>query len=65
MYNQVKPGGRILVQDYYVPVIDSYPSPETDAEIKKVFFGVYEKAGKERAWGQTAWIFHGGGNGCS
>jgi SAM-dependent methyltransferase len=35
MYNQVKPGGRILVQDYYFPVIDSYPTPETDAEFKK------------------------------
>jgi ubiquinone/menaquinone biosynthesis C-methylase UbiE len=51
MYNQVKPGGRILVQDYYFPVIDSYPTPETDAEFKKVFFGVYDKAGKETRMG--------------
>ena len=51
MYYQVRPGGRIVVQDYYFPTIDSYPTVETVAELKKVFFGVYDKEGRETRMG--------------
>jgi ubiquinone/menaquinone biosynthesis C-methylase UbiE len=51
MYCRVKPGGRIVVQDYYFPVIDSYPAIEPLAEFKKVFFGVYDKADRETRMG--------------
>src|ERR1700746_2772635 len=51
MYCRVKPGGRIVVQDYYFPGIDSYPAIEPLAEFKKVFFGVYDKAGRETRMG--------------
>jgi hypothetical protein len=51
MYDQVRPEGRIVVQDYYFPVIDSHPNVETLAEFKKVFFGVYDKAGRETRMG--------------
>ena len=51
MYRQVRPGGRIVVQDYYFPTIDSYPTVEAVAELRKVFFGVYDKAGRETRMG--------------
>jgi ubiquinone/menaquinone biosynthesis C-methylase UbiE len=51
MYCQVKPGGRIVVQDYYFPTIDSYPAIEPLAEFNKVFFGAYEKTGTETRMG--------------
>jgi ubiquinone/menaquinone biosynthesis C-methylase UbiE len=54
MYCQVRHGGRIVVQDYYFPTIDSYPTVETVAEFKKLFFGVYEKAGRETRMGNQA-----------
>jgi ubiquinone/menaquinone biosynthesis C-methylase UbiE len=51
MYRQVKPGGRIVVQDYYFPTIDSHPAVEPLNEFKKVFFGVYDKVGRETRMG--------------
>jgi ubiquinone/menaquinone biosynthesis C-methylase UbiE len=51
MYGQVRPGGRIVVQDYYFPTIDSYPTVEPLAEFNKVFFGVYDEAGRETRMG--------------
>jgi ubiquinone/menaquinone biosynthesis C-methylase UbiE len=51
MYYQVRHGGRIVVQDYYFPTIDSYPAAEFLDEFKKVFFGVYDKAGRETRMG--------------
>jgi tRNA A58 N-methylase Trm61 len=48
MYGRVRPGGRIVVQDYYFPTMDSYPvASEVLDEFKKVFFGVYDKEGRE------------------
>jgi ubiquinone/menaquinone biosynthesis C-methylase UbiE len=46
MYSQVKPGGRIVVQEYYF-LRDSDPAIEALAEFNKVFFGVYDKEGRE------------------
>ena len=51
MYGQVRPGGRIVVQDYYFPAVDSYPPVEAFAEFKKVFFGVYNEAGRDTRTG--------------
>jgi ubiquinone/menaquinone biosynthesis C-methylase UbiE len=51
MYSWVKPGGRIIVQDYYFPSIDSYPSVEALDEFKKVFFGVYNHTRREPRMG--------------
>jgi len=51
MYSQVKPGGRIVVQEYYFPTVDSYPTVEALAEFKKVFFGVYDREGRETRMG--------------
>jgi ubiquinone/menaquinone biosynthesis C-methylase UbiE len=51
MYSRVKPGGRILVQDYYFPTMDAYPSVEALSEFSQVFFGVYEKQGRETRMG--------------
>jgi hypothetical protein len=51
MYGQVRPGGRIVVQDYYFPAMDSHPALEPLAEFKKVFFGVYVKEGRETRMG--------------
>jgi hypothetical protein len=44
-------GGRIVVQDYYFPSIDSYPSVEPLDEFKKVFFGVYTHTRRETRMG--------------
>jgi hypothetical protein len=35
------------VQDYYFPTMDSYPAVEPLDEFKKVFFGVFDKEGRE------------------
>jgi ubiquinone/menaquinone biosynthesis C-methylase UbiE len=51
MYRQVRPGGQIVVQDYYFPTMDTYPAVEPLDEFKKVFFGVYNKAGRELRMG--------------
>jgi ubiquinone/menaquinone biosynthesis C-methylase UbiE len=51
MYSRVRPGGRIVVQDYYFPTMDAYPRVEALAEFSQVFFGVYEKEGKETRMG--------------
>lgn len=51
MYSQLKPGGRIVVQDYYFLTIDSYPALKPLDEFKKVFFGVYNKACRETRMG--------------
>jgi ubiquinone/menaquinone biosynthesis C-methylase UbiE len=51
MYCQVRPGGRIVVQDYYFPTIDSYPTVEPLDEFKKVFLGVCRYAGRETRMG--------------
>jgi len=51
MYELVRPGGRIVLQDYYFPTVDSYPVLEALLEFKTVFFGVYEKEGRETRMG--------------
>lgn len=51
MYRWVKPGGRIVVQDFYFPSMDSYPSVELLDEFKEVFFGVYNHARRETRMG--------------
>ena len=51
MYYQVRSGGRIVLQDYYFPAMDSHPAIEPLVEFKKVFFGVYNKAGRETRMG--------------
>ena len=51
MYSRVKPGGRIVVQEYYFPTMDSYPAAEALLEFKTVFFGVYDKEGRETRMG--------------
>jgi ubiquinone/menaquinone biosynthesis C-methylase UbiE len=51
MYSRVRPGGRIVVQEYYFPTMDSYPTVEALLEFKTVFFGVYEKEGRETRMG--------------
>jgi len=52
MYGQVRPGGRIVVQDYHFPTMDSYPAAlEPLDEFRKVFFGVYDKEGRETRMG--------------
>ena len=51
MYSRVKPGGRIVVQDFYFPTMDSYPTIEALVEFGTVFFGVYDKEGRETRMG--------------
>jgi ubiquinone/menaquinone biosynthesis C-methylase UbiE len=51
MYSRVRPGGWIVVQEYYFPTVDSYPTVEALLEFKTVFFGVYEKEGRETRMG--------------
>jgi trans-aconitate methyltransferase len=51
MYSRVKPGGKIVVQDFYFPTMDSYPKAEALAEFGTVFFGVYDKEGRETRMG--------------
>jgi ubiquinone/menaquinone biosynthesis C-methylase UbiE len=51
MFHQVRPGGRIVVQDYYFAAVDSHPAIEPLDEFKKVFFGVYQKTGRETRMG--------------
>ena len=51
MYSRVKPGGRIAVQDFYFPTMDSYPTVEALVEFGTVFFGVYDKEGRETRMG--------------
>jgi len=51
MYSLVTSGGRIVVQEYYFPTMDSNPAVEAVAEVKKVFLGVYAKEGRETRMG--------------
>jgi ubiquinone/menaquinone biosynthesis C-methylase UbiE len=47
MYDVTKPGGSVVIQDYDFRTWDEYPPSEVDKEIKRVFFALYEKAGKD------------------
>lgn len=51
MYGRMRPGGRIVVQDYYFSAMDSYPIVEPLDEFKKAFLGVYDKTGRETRMG--------------
>jgi SAM-dependent methyltransferase len=51
MYRRVKPGGRIVVQDYSFRSIDHHPSFAPSDEFLRVFFAVYEKVGRETRMG--------------
>jgi ubiquinone/menaquinone biosynthesis C-methylase UbiE len=51
MYSRVRPGGQIVVQEYYFLTMDSYPTVEALLEFKTVFFGVYDKEGRETRMG--------------
>ena len=51
MYSRVKPGGTIVIQDYYFLTMDSHPTVEPLAEFKKVFLAVFDKMGRETRMG--------------
>jgi ubiquinone/menaquinone biosynthesis C-methylase UbiE len=45
LYGWLKPGGRIVIQDYDTTAMDAEPSHEVLSEFKTVWSGVCEKAG--------------------
>ncbi|MBV9679449.1 MAG: class I SAM-dependent methyltransferase [Acidobacteriaceae bacterium] len=47
MYQWLKPGGTLTVQEYYFDSLNSYPPFEPVSEFKNVFFGTYGRAGKD------------------
>lgn len=51
MYRCVKPGGRIVAQDYVFTTIDGYPPFPPQDEFLRVFFTVWKKAGREPRMG--------------
>jgi ubiquinone/menaquinone biosynthesis C-methylase UbiE len=51
MYRYVRPGGRIVVQDYVFTTIDGHPPFPPRDEFLRVFFAVWEKAGRETRMG--------------
>ena len=51
MYCRVKPGGGIVIQDYYFHSLDGYHSVELLDEFKNVFFGVYHHTRRETRMG--------------
>jgi len=51
MYRCVKPGGRIVVQDYVFTTLDTYPPFPPHDEFLRVFFAVWKTAGRETRMG--------------
>jgi ubiquinone/menaquinone biosynthesis C-methylase UbiE len=47
MFRWVKPGGHILIQDYYFASLDAHPSSDAANEVRRVFFGVGEQTGRD------------------
>jgi ubiquinone/menaquinone biosynthesis C-methylase UbiE len=47
MYQRVKPGGQLLIQDLYLPAIDSDSPSILSREMRVVVDGVWGKAGKD------------------
>jgi len=47
MFRWVKPGGHILVQDYYFPSLDGHPASKAASEVRRVFFGAGERLGRD------------------
>lgn len=47
MYQLVRPKGYLVIQDYDFRTLDEYPVNESMEEVKKVFFGVMEKSGRD------------------
>ncbi len=47
VYNWIKPGGYIIVQEYDFPAWEVYPEFDAWKEFKKVWYGVCEKAGRD------------------
>jgi ubiquinone/menaquinone biosynthesis C-methylase UbiE len=51
LYAWLKPGGRLVIQDYDTKAIDAEPAHEALAEFKTVWSGVCEKAGLDERIG--------------
>ena len=51
LYNWVKPGGRLVIQDYDTTAVDTEPTHEVLAEFKTVWSGVCAKAGLDERIG--------------
>ena len=51
MWDCLKPGGVLVVQDFYFEALDSHPDFAPVQEFKQVFFGDLEKAGRETRMG--------------
>jgi SAM-dependent methyltransferase len=51
LYSWVKPGGRIVIQDYDTTAVDTEPRHEVIAEFKTVWSGVCEKSGLDERIG--------------
>jgi len=51
LYGWLKPGGRIVIQDYDTKAIHLEPAHEACTEFKTVWFGVCEKAGLDESIG--------------
>ena len=57
LYAWTKPGGYVVVQDYDFRTMDAYPRFEAYDEYDKVFFGVYEKSGRDTRVGSKLPVF--------
>jgi len=51
LYSWVKPGGRIVIQDYDTTAVDTEPTHEVIAEFKTVWSGVCKRAGLDERIG--------------
>jgi ubiquinone/menaquinone biosynthesis C-methylase UbiE len=58
MYRWVKPGGCLVVQDYDFRTLDAYPRSEPIEAFRRVFQGVFERAGLDTQIGhKLPWHF--------
>lgn len=58
MYRWVKPGGCLVVQDYDFRTLDAYPHSEPIEAFRRVFQGVFERAGLDTQIGhKLPWHF--------
>lgn len=65
LYGWLKPGGRIVIQDYDTKAIDTEPAHEVLSEFKTVWSGVCEKAGLDERIGlRIPELFAEAGIGC-
>jgi hypothetical protein len=47
MYSWTKPGGYIVIQDYYARIVNIYPKLEAFLEIWGIILGTFEGAGQD------------------